>query len=239
MVVSSALSRAPDNGAAAAREVRHATTKAPIFRRRNSSRNAVTVVVVKPKERPGKERRRFRPKGLVPLESKLHAPTMPADLVHRGELIDKLRESSAHNIVLLTAPAGYGKTSALQQWAQEDERPFTWLTLDESDNDPTTLLTYILLALGRLGHVDPALLTALSEAGTADPSVVLARLGPALWRWDPPFVLILDRADHITSPAALEVLLTVVLHLGDRCQVAMAARGPPRVPWNRLRSGRR
>src|SRR3954451_13781716 len=80
------------------------------------------------------ERRRFRPRGLVPVEAKLHAPVVTDDLVLRGELIDRLREST-QNVVLLAGPAGYGKTTLLRQWAQEDERPFTWLSLDESDND--------------------------------------------------------------------------------------------------------
>src|SRR4051794_6259745 len=179
------------------------------------------------------ERRHFRSSALVPVEAKLHAPGATEDFIVREELIDRLK-SSSQSIVLLTGPAGAGKTTLLHQWAQQDDRPFTWLTLDESDNDPSTLLTYLLLALGRLGRVDESLMTALSEAGTADPQVIIARLGRALWTWDPPFVLVLDCADNLTSTDALEVVDTLVTHLGEHCQIALAARKAPALRWHRL-----
>src|SRR4051794_11945391 len=183
------------------------------------------------------ERRHFRSSALVPVEAKLHAPGATEDFIVREELIDRLK-SSSQSIVLLTGPAGAGKTTLLHQWAQQDDRPFTWLTLDESDNDPSTLLTYLLLALGRLGQVDASLLTALSEAGTADPAVVVARLGRALWHWDPPFVLVLDRVDCLTSPEALEIVYAPPLPLGDSCRVARGARKPPELPCPSRRNAR-
>src|SRR3954471_11521776 len=183
------------------------------------------------------ERRRFRPPGLVPVEGKLHPPGVTEEFVLRRELIERLTHSS-QSIVLLTGPAGCGKTTLLRQWAQEDERSFTWLTLDESDNEPATLLTYLLLALGRLGKVDETLMTALSEAGTADPQVIIARLGRALWHWDPPFVLVLDCADFLSSPEALEGINALVMHLGHHCQVAMTARKAPPLRWHRLGQAR-
>src|SRR3954453_23317340 len=179
------------------------------------------------------ERRHLRSRGLVPVEAKLHAPGAAEDLIQRDALVDRLK-SSSQSIVLLTGPAGSGKTTLLRQWAEHDDRPFTWLTLDESDNDPSTLLTYLLLALGRLGRVDEALMTALSEAGTADPKVIIARLGRALWTWDPPFVLVLDCADYLTSTDALEIVDTLATHLGERCQVALAARKAPALRGHRL-----
>src|SRR3954469_4645214 len=179
------------------------------------------------------ERRRLRSRGLVPVEAKLHAPGAGEDFIQRDELVNRLKNSS-QSIVLITAPAGCGKTTLLRQWAEHDDRPFTWLTLDESDNDPSTLLTYLLLALGRLGRVDESLMTALSEAGTADPQVIIARLGRALWTWDPPFVLVLDCADYLTSTDALEIVDTLATHLGEHCQVALAARKAPALRWHRL-----
>src|SRR4051812_23055296 len=101
-------------------------------------------------------RRLARAPGFVPVETKLLEPEPLDRLVPRGQSIDLLRESADVPVVLVTAPPGYGKTSLVRQWADEDERPFAWLSLDATDNDPMALVIYIVLALQRLEEVDPA-----------------------------------------------------------------------------------
>jgi len=93
------------------------------------------------------ERRVVRAVGFVPVEAKLRLPVADETLVHRGEIVDRLLDAAHIPVVLMTAPPGYGKTVAAQQWSREDGREFAWLSLDESDNDPIVLLTYLLLAL--------------------------------------------------------------------------------------------
>src|SRR4051812_12070532 len=72
--------------------------------------------------------------------AKLRRPPIRDGLVSRARLTRRLVGSSDLPLALLVAPAGYGKTTLLCQWAEQDRRPFAWVTLDEDDNDPLELL---------------------------------------------------------------------------------------------------
>ena len=64
-------------------------------------------------------------------------------LVARGRLVRRLVDAHELPLVVLTAPAGYGKTTTLLDWAQHDSRPFAWVALDRADDDPDTLLASV------------------------------------------------------------------------------------------------
>jgi LuxR family maltose regulon positive regulatory protein len=84
------------------------------------------------------------------LESKLFRPTIRPGVVARPQLLARLRAARAVPTVAVVAPAGYGKTTLLALWAQADDRPFAWLSLDPHDNDPIVLLTHLAVALDRI-----------------------------------------------------------------------------------------
>jgi LuxR family maltose regulon positive regulatory protein len=126
-----------------------------------------------------------------------------------------------------------------QQWSHEDERPFAWLSLDESDNDPVALLTYLMLAMQRLEPVDPGILALLAEDGRAIHEVALPRFGRMLRNRQHPFVLLLDDAGTLTSSDALAVLDVIAHHLPDGCQLAMVGRQAPALDWGALRVQRK
>ena len=75
--------------------------------------------------------------------SKLVIPAQRRGSLRRTALVSRLRGSNAARYVSVTAPAGYGKTTLLAQWAAKDARPFSWVSLDDADNDPVVLLSYI------------------------------------------------------------------------------------------------
>ena len=81
--------------------------------------------------------------------------------VRRGELIGSLEDSGAPPLVLLSAGPGWGKTTLLAQWASRSQRPFAWVSVDEKDNDPIVLLTYVAVALDRVSRLDPSVFDAL------------------------------------------------------------------------------
>ena len=138
-------------------------------------------------------RRVVRAVGFVPVEAKLHLAAAPDGIILRGNLVDRLRESSDLPVILITGPPGYGKTTVLRQWEREDERPFAWLALDQADNDPATLLTYLLLALQRLEPLDAGII-AIGDDGTTVSKVTLPRLAKILRSRRRPFVIALDDA---------------------------------------------
>src|SRR4051812_38432071 len=91
--------------------------------------------------------RRDAPRGGPPFELselKLHPPRISERSVLRRRLVDRLRREERQPIVVLCAGPGYGKTTALAQWAaSEDPRRFAWVSVDQHDNDPVVLLTYV------------------------------------------------------------------------------------------------
>ena len=83
------------------------------------------------------------------LATKLYVPPPRPKLVLRPRLIERLNEglSASRKLTLISAPAGFGKTTLVSEWIAGCERPVAWLSLDEGDNDPTRFLTYLVAAL--------------------------------------------------------------------------------------------
>ena len=85
----------------------------------------------------------------VLLATKLHVPAVRPDLVPRPRLAERLDESLARGLVLICAPAGYGKTVLLADWVRRSEHPAAWLSLDAGDNDPARFWRHAVAALDR------------------------------------------------------------------------------------------
>ena len=83
-------------------------------------------------------------------------------------------------IVFVSAGPGWGKTTLLAQWASRSQRPFAWVSVDEKDNDPIVLLTYVAAALDRVSPLDPSVFDALASPGASVEGTVVPRLGAAL-----------------------------------------------------------
>jgi LuxR family transcriptional regulator, maltose regulon positive regulatory protein len=161
-------------------------------------------------------------------------------LVSRRHLVRRLLDSRDARVVLITAGAGYGKTTLLAQWAAADERPFAWVPLEDADNDPYALVASIDLALGTAelpswpGGPWPA------GTGSGPPT----RLARAVSERAGPFALVLDDAHLLRTPESLAVVAAVADHLPSGSQVVLAARSEPdlplarwRVRWDLLRLG--
>ena len=85
---------------------------------------------------------------IIPLIStKLQAPKLVTDLVPRPQLIERLNSGLGKQITLVSAPAGYGKTTLLACWLQDISRPGCWITLDNNDNDLLRFLRYVVAAV--------------------------------------------------------------------------------------------
>src|SRR6185295_11495841 len=81
------------------------------------------------------------------IAAKLYAPRPRPKVVFRPRLAERLNESLYHKLTLISAPAGFGKTTLVGEWVSGCERPVAWLSLDESDKDLTRFLTYFVAAL--------------------------------------------------------------------------------------------
>jgi LuxR family transcriptional regulator, maltose regulon positive regulatory protein len=172
------------------------------------------------------------------MESKVRIPTAPPGAVTRVALVNRLRTATTP-IAVVTAPAGYGKTTLLGQWAGRDPRPFAWMTADERDDDPVVLLRHIAVALDRVEPVGACVLDALRVPRQSVWSAALPRLASALMGCDRPFVLVLDEADRVTSRESVEALAVLADHLPPESMLVLSGRGAPAIGVPRLRAGGR
>src|SRR5215217_5227555 len=81
------------------------------------------------------------------LATKLYIPPPRQNVVHRSRLTERLNEGLHRKLTLISAPAGFGKTTLVSEWVAGCTRPTAWLSLDEGDSDPTRFLTYLVTAL--------------------------------------------------------------------------------------------
>ena len=172
------------------------------------------------------------------LEAKLAIPSPPRGAVSRPGLVNRLRAGATFPVAALVAPAGYGKTALLAQWATRDARPFAWLSLDERDDDPLVLLRHVAAALHRLEPLAPPVLDALRDDDDNDDNLwssVLPRLGSALTALRRPSVVVLDNAHALCGGRAADALAALVEHVPDGSTIVLAARRDPPLPLASLR----
>jgi LuxR family maltose regulon positive regulatory protein len=139
-------------------------------------------------------------------------------------------------VVLVSAPAGYGKSTLVAQWCDLDPRAGCWMQVGHGDNDPVVLLLNLAAALERTGSVDGELLKELSRQTPRIDEVVLPRLAADLGQRDP-FVLVLDDVDVITDETSQAILMFLVDQVRSGSQLVLVTRGDPGVPLSRLRAG--
>ncbi len=170
------------------------------------------------------------------VEAKLRVPVPRPGSVSRTGLVNRLRVTGSVPVLSVTAPAGYGKTTLLAQWAARDARPFAWVSIDECDNDPVVFLRHLATALDRIDPLDAALLDALRSPGGALWTRVAPRLGAALAARDKPVVIVLDDAHLLRSRDGTRAVSMLVDHVGAGSILAVAGRAQPRLPLANLRA---
>jgi LuxR family transcriptional regulator, maltose regulon positive regulatory protein len=163
--------------------------------------------------------------------TKIHAPRRHRATIRRARLTDVLR-AARPSPVLVVAPAGFGKTSLLADWAAIDGRPFAWLSLGQPDNDRMVLWAYIAAALTAVGGTTWTGDQVSSIARTPDPvEVVLANLTP-----DQDLVLVLDDYHLIESEACHDSVLRFIDLAPANLQVAISSRTAIPLPLGRHRA---
>ena len=170
------------------------------------------------------------------LRSKLDVPPPRPGLVERAGLIERLSRGHDCRFVSVVAPPGYGKTTALAQWAARDARQFAWVSLDHRDNDPAVLLTYIAEALNVDGTVMPAVFKGISGAGDSLWARGLPRLGSALASRRDPLVLVLDDVHELENHDCLDALLALLPHVPRGSQLVLSGRTEAQLGLPKLRA---
>jgi LuxR family maltose regulon positive regulatory protein len=147
-------------------------------------------------------------------------------------------------VILVSAPAGFGKTTLLAEWAAQADLPVAWLSLDEGDNDPNRLLRYVIAALNNaLANTEAAICaTAQAMLQSVQPlpiQTILVALINDLTDISEAFALVLDDYQFITSTAVNDVLTFILEHLPPQMHLVIASRVDPSLPLHRLRAAQR
>jgi LuxR family transcriptional regulator, maltose regulon positive regulatory protein len=169
------------------------------------------------------------------VESKLHVPSGQAVSVARTALVNRLRAAGAFPIVLVVAPAGYGKTTLLSQWAERDARTFAWISVDERDDDPFVLLKHVAAAIDQIEPIGPHVAEAFARPGDSIWDRIVPRLSAELSSRASPFVIVLDGADALESTDAVEAIGVLIDNIPSGSMIALAGRAFPTFPVAALR----
>lgn len=175
------------------------------------------------------------------IATKLFLPGSRLNLVHRQRLLTRLDEALAQGIrlAIISAPAGFGKTSLLAEWAAQLFNPPAWVTVDEGDNDPYTFLSYLLAAIQRVKPtLTPTSLALLNAQPPAPPETITAMLVNELSALEPehPLVLALDDWQFIHNSTVRDILGFLVDRMPPGVRLAIATRADPLLPLARLRA---
>jgi len=172
------------------------------------------------------------------LLTKLHIPRPRTHLVPRSHLVERLQQGVERALTLVSAPAGFGKTTLLAQWLAESGLPVAWLSLEAEDNDPTRFLAYLIAALQILdAQIGATTLAVLHTPQPPSPEVVLAVLtNDLVERGGGDFALVLDDY-HVISADPIQRGMTFLLeHLPPQLHLILATRADPPLPLARLRA---
>jgi LuxR family maltose regulon positive regulatory protein len=175
------------------------------------------------------------------LATKLYVPPPRPKAIRRARLVERLDEGLHSKLTLISAPAGFGKTTLASEWIANGKRAAAWLSLDESDNDPSQFLTYLVAALQTIDtRMGAGLLNLLqSPQPLREPSgreLFLTSLINEVAKTPQEFILVLDDY-HVIGAQAVDNALTFLLdHLPPQMHLVIATREDPHLPLARLRA---
>lgn len=171
------------------------------------------------------------------LTTKLYLPPARQTLVDRPVLLDQLKDGLRGKLTLVSAPAGFGKTSLVAAWRKDCETPLAWVSLDEEDNEPLRFLDYLIGALqmvdNDLGDESAEL---LHRSNTPPLKVVLTSLLNEINAYDKEFVMAFDDYHVIHEHGIHEALSFLIERLAPHAHALIATRSDPPFPLGRLRA---
>ena len=178
--------------------------------------------------------------GMVPAEplavaSKLHPPRRRRGHVARTDLLGHIAANEP-DLLLVTAAAGYGKSTLLADLAANDGRPSAWLAIDRAHNEASVLLGDVAYVLNQLEPIDPQVRADLANQRASIASASTHRFARMLAARRTPFLLILDDVHELTSLEALDALTVIVDELPTGSLVALGSRALPSLPLARWRT---
>lgn len=171
------------------------------------------------------------------LQTKFYMPPLRPHLVQREHLLARLRGSAHYPVTLVSAPAGFGKTTLVSAWASQAAHPVTWLSLSDDDNDPLHYFTYLIATL-RTHHagLGETVLPLLNAPQLPPLNALLTLLLHELSALPMPLTLVLDDYHLLTAPPLQEAMTFFINHLPPHMHLVLTTRIDPPLPLARWRA---
>ncbi len=174
---------------------------------------------------------------LYMLLTKLHIPSSGQNIVHRTTLFEKLDSGLDRKLILVSAPAGYGKTTLLSDWICKNNIPAAWLSLDNGDNDPAVFLSYVISGIRSI-HPDfgQSALRLLNSPNSPSVESIASLLINDLLGINKDFLLVLDDFHLIRSNEVSKLVIYFLEHIPGNIHFVILTRSDPALSLSRLRS---
>ncbi len=177
------------------------------------------------------------------LTTKIYVPPPRTKVVVRADLIARLNTGVQRKLTLISAPAGFGKTTLVSEWAAQYQQPVAWLSLDEGDSDPTRFLIYLVATLQTmLARQTPpstfgiGVMNVLQSLQPPPPEAILTALLNDINTLPSHFVLVLDDYHVIDAKPVDQALTFLIEHLPPHMHLVITTREDPHLPLARLRA---
>ena len=174
---------------------------------------------------------------LTPLRTKLCLPPLRSEWITRSRLVKCLDEGLGHKLILISAPAGFGKTTLLVDWVHTHKIPVAWFSVDKGDNNPLNFLTYVILGLQSLvADIGKAALTMLQSPQPPPIEPILINLINEVSRISKDLALVIDDYHLVDAKPIHELMAFLLENLPEQMHIIIATRSDPPLPLARVRS---
>ena len=169
--------------------------------------------------------------------TKLHIPSTSRNIVHRPGLFEKLTDGLNRKLTLVSAPAGYGKTTLLCDWIRQNNISSAWCSIDVRDNDPIDFLRIVITAIqNKHDDIGISSLELLKSPGTAGIDYIIELFINDLLTLNNEIVLVLDDFHLINNKQVIDILSSLIDYKPENLKLIISTRSDPILTLARLRS---
>jgi LuxR family transcriptional regulator, maltose regulon positive regulatory protein len=171
------------------------------------------------------------------LLTKLHIPSTGNYIVHRSELFEKLNLGLGRKLILVSAPAGFGKTTLVSDWINQTRIPTAWSSLDNGDNDPVNFLSYLISGIQTIhSKFGLSAIKLLNSPNKPSSESIVSLLINEILNINQNFLLVFDDFHLIKSNEVLKLVTYLLEHIPGNIHIVILTRSDPALSVSRLRS---
>jgi LuxR family maltose regulon positive regulatory protein len=171
------------------------------------------------------------------LLTKLHIPPARNNIVHRSVLHEKLNIGMSRKLILISAPAGFGKTTVVSDWIDQTKIPAAWFSLDNGDNDPVDFLSYIISGIQSIHkEFGQSAIKLLNSPNKPSVESIASLLINEILNINQNFLLVLDDFHLIKSKEVINLISYLLDHIPGNIHLVILTRSDPALSLSKLRS---